>query len=344
MAGQIEWLDGFDTYSNADIPRNYPLQGGVIINTTAGNCRTGPQSLQCTGGNGVVGVAQVLPLQPIRTIGMAINPTNQTVNGLCAMYLGNGVANIGNMLGGGVGNGDGVQVRQQAGGFLQLYMSKANVQSLLYTSPSPVFISGNFTFVEMTLNVTAGTVGVWVNGTNNLVNVSSLGLTLNSIHAAWGGQSGSNGDQNYIEDIYVRKDAVRLGAHRCYPLFVNGDLAPQTFTLSSGGVANTLINQPQYNLANYIAGTAVGNEANFNCQDLVVANAIINGVRLNSVQLLDIAGSAGGQVQAIIGAGTYTGATSNPSTSPTYQNDLFDLGSASVTDINNMTLNVQRLS
>ena len=212
--------------------------------------------------------------------------------------------------------------------------------TLLYTSPNGEIPTDAYTYLEMKIDAGSGILQVWKNGNVKVVELS--GVIVGGQFNAYGWGKNNGGGPAYLDDVYVT-DGNLLGAQRCYYLAPNADQAPQDWTPATGTDGFAMIDNTPPNPAEYITASVVGNISKFACADLPMVSANVNGMRLCSVQELASSGSGDTVSTALIGTGTYTGASVSANTLPIFYNDIFDFGgSVSVADINAMSIEIEK--
>jgi len=338
----IQWLESFDIYgSNSDLDKgSYSVAYQFGFSNV--NVRTG-QFAGAVVSNGGYIVKDVAP-SPVKVAGMAIYMAdNGVINGSMSILDGWStgwpvVHDFGNNAG-----CYGFKFSSAGNGGILIQKIENGTRLNYYWSANGLIPYNTYTYIEMVANSTDNTLQIWRNGNELLFELSGLtNMPANYSQVSWGQSLDTPSNQKW-DDLYVTT-GERLGAQRCYSIFPNADNAPQEWTLSGGANAYELINDRAYNPANFITGNAPGDISAFGFENFPAPNAAIHGMRINSVQSLDGAGSAISQIQTQLGATVYSGANFSPLSTPGYHDDVFDVSGKSVSDINNMITEIERIA
>lgn len=332
----VLWLDGGDTYASdaAVPPGNYEDQNN--INTTSGAPRTGINALKLQSNFDQGFLGKFLPsAKNLVFAGWAIRTvytgsTSEAYMRIQSGFDGNSSNPVNNYI---------VFYTLPAGAFA-IDKNVGGTVTRLFTSATGIIPSNAYCYIELSCDRSTGVADIWFNGNVHIANISGI-TGLNAFTAVYWGGARFDSQQFRFDDIYITDDKF-LGAQRCYTLFPNADETPQNWTLSGGATAWSLINAPNFNTANYIQGSNIGDKSKFGCTNLPMSSALINGCRLVNVSANVDAGSALIRQRAYIGAGTYDGSDKSPSTSPISYNDVITLLGVSVADINAMSLEMEK--
>ena len=347
------WVDGFDTYNPSDNSQVYLYQGAYDLgqgsNATNNTpyVRTGAQALSnfdnAQGSfHGWIG-RNVGNLRKA-WIGAAIYPFTPGTDNIGGIGLGNSPASNPWSQGGLGAGGQAVLIQLKESGQVSVVNSWDTGGGQYYqtgiTTGSPISFN-TYQYIEMFLDMDAAICQVWLNGNEKILEITGYpfpGDMLYFNHGLWG-QHCDGSTAIVMDDIYL-DSTTQQGAQRAYTLFPAGDESGNQWTLSGGTTGFSLIDSPAYNTGNYIQGASVGAESAFSMGQLPMTNAVINGMRLTSIEGLATSGSATTHKSVVIGANTYQAADVSPDTTPTTYDAMFNTSGITVPQVNSMIMSI----
>jgi len=337
------WLDGFDTYG-LNVVTSYTLGSYELMDFVYSrneHPRTGPMSAFLGGGSSKFLGKRINAGNTI-VVGCAFYPNasgyDRSLGIVCcdAQYLNN------NPLGPNINTGEGIRLWRTATNNIKMVSYIGAAETDIYESSGNELNTNTYSYIELALsNTLAGSAWeIRLNG-NTVLASGALGIASDFAWVFLATAGGINQTDIWADDFYITNDEF-LSSQRCYTQFVASDQAPQDWTLSSGADAFELLDDPTYNIANYIQGDKIADISAFGIDAVPVASGVVNAIRLTAAQNLTDAGSGNTQQAVNINAVDYVGDEHVLTTSPIWYDDVFDLTGVTLGHIAALTMQVEK--
>lgn len=278
----LRFIDGFDHYVTADIPKKWTSSaGGIAI--TAGQGRRGTASAR-SASDPIRYLTLTLDNQATWILGMAFRVTQlpSGTNTLFALLDGASLQ---------------TDVRLLAAGDLVVTRNG----TVLGTAPG-ILVVNAYMFLEwlVTIHNTAGVSTVRLNGAN-ILTLSSLDTQqtanafANVLRVGTTTGTGHFGTLD-MDDLYICDGTgsaphnTFLGDCRVDTLLPNADATPLQWTPSTGTTHYTLVDEASPNTTDYVSSSTVGQRDLYGVQDLTTVTGTIYGTQLNLAVLKSDAG------------------------------------------------------
>jgi hypothetical protein len=308
----IEYFDGFDEYSTAQVTRYWNSVGSNV--TTSNTGRNGSNGLRITGGNGWC--AKGLGAVATRTVGFAMRFAVMPSTGSLAF----------------LGFYDSAATSQQVtlsistSGFIQVRRG-SNGGTLLGTSAVALTLGTWYYFeVTATIHPTAGVVTVYVNGvaviiltgqnTRNTANTSTDTVVLCDSQPSNAGSCLGNVGTVDFDDFYCRDDSTMIGDCRVETVLATGNGATINWTPLAGSNWQEISRNPATDDASYNVSAVAGDVDLYTFAPLPTTTGTVQAVATVVVVRNDSAGTFTEQPIYRSGGTNYFGSLRNvPSTS-----------------------------
>jgi hypothetical protein len=318
----IEYFDGFDDYSIAQISRYWnsgiacggsfgalPSNGTLII--SPGNGRNGTASLRYTGSN-TLNPLLALSSQPTRTVGFAwkgtqFNEGNNAYTESLVIFWDTSLAQVAVLV-------DNI-------GRLSVYRmgnsgNPAGGATLLLGPSSQTLTTNTYFFIEFsaTIHPTAGAATLKVNGTTWLTG-SALNTRTTANSSANGvsiGPGGQGGGLTWdYDDFYSRADGLFCGDVRVETRLPAGNGATDNFVPSAGTNWQNVDDNPTTDDTDYNASATAGDIDLYTYPALTTTVGSVQAVMTCPVLRNDAAGTVTAVAQYRQGSTNYNGAAQN---------------------------------
>jgi len=309
------FVDGFDHYVTADIPKKWNSGGANVSIQTAGG-RRGGGCMRCTGASPQA--SKTLQAETSWVVGFAFSCATLTTTAI-AQFLDTGTVQC--------------DLRLNADGTLLVTRNGTSVTG----GQSTFALSTNtWYFLEIKVSIAdsiaANSCKVRVNG-GDVITVSAgqdlkntANTTANSVRL---GQSSNTSTFEY-DDLYVCNQSGStnndfLGDVRVDTLYPTSDGTYTQFTPSTGSTHYLLVDETAPNTSDYVDGNTVGHRDSYGMGNLpALVSQTVYGVQVNAAMLKDDAGAKSAATMVRSGTTNADGTSAALGTSQAYVSQIFE--------------------